>query len=290
MKESSYRRIQMSFPKTRPGKPVVVLNGRLWSIWILANAAVWGVAFSKIVTSAVNWVAIRVPVHIKHAPLYEDDYVLIRREAGALFLFLAVFSTLTGIGQWMALRQSLDRVEAGWWIPVTVAGMGMGAVTACTLAQVLAHLLSDSGWEFFYRAYLARTMGLFYANTFNVGFHGRSPWALEQFSAWRKAGLNAVAGIALGTVVGSTQWLMLRRRFQRAGWWVLAGITGWTVGWVTFLAIPTTDSTIGRIVFAALCGAIVGGTSGAPLIRLQRRYHLPVTEQASRRDSRPAGR
>jgi hypothetical protein len=42
---------------------------------------------------------------------------------------------------------------------------------------------------------------------------------------WEGAAVGAVAGLAIG--IG--QWLVVRRRMARAGWWVLAMIVGWMV-------------------------------------------------------------
>jgi hypothetical protein len=46
---------------------------------------------------------------------------------------------------------------------------------------------------------------------------------------WNRGVLLASHGFALGASVGMLQWLVLRRRVARAGWWIPASAAGWMV-------------------------------------------------------------
>ncbi len=67
---------------------------------------------------------------------------------------------------------------------------------------------------------------------------------------------GTVGVIAGGTVLGVMQWLMvLKRRAERAGWWVLASTVGWLVGGLVSGAV---DPVVGVAVIGAVYGAITG--------------------------------
>jgi hypothetical protein len=59
---------------------------------------------------------------------------------------------------------------------------------------------------------------------------------------WTGGSLNLdLAFIAMGLAIGMGQWLVLRRRLPRAGWWIGANVAGWGL-----LGLVTTDNTIGQ--------------------------------------------
>ena len=53
--------------------------------------------------------------------------------------------------------------------------------------------------------------------------------ALPGWLGWTAAPLNNLDLIFLlmGLAIGITQWLLLRRRLARAGWWIAASALGW---------------------------------------------------------------
>jgi hypothetical protein len=65
-----------------------------------------------------------------------------------------------------------------------------------------------------------------------------------------------------GAIAGAGQWLVLRRLFPRAGWWVLATAGGWMAGslWSTILFPAGTASTsvVGAIIALLLLGLCTG--------------------------------
>jgi len=92
-------------------------------------------------------------------------------------------------------------------------------------------------------------------------------WVLPSFGAMALfgivifgAGLGWVIGIGLlGTLVGVLQWLVLKQRIPRAGWWILASTLGWIAG------IPA-----GSVVGWNGLGAVYGAITGLALVLLLR--------------------
>jgi hypothetical protein len=96
------------------------------------------------------------------------------------------------------------------------------------------------------------------------------PPALVQY------GLAAVLGLVAGPVLGSAQWLVLRRHRRRAGLWLWANACAWAVGMpLIFLGMELVPWERGGIAAAAaiygVCGAAglaVGAIHGRMLLRL----------------------
>jgi len=91
-----------------------------------------------------------------------------------------------------------------------------------------------------------------------------------------------VAGLLLPAIFGVTsgvlQWLILRQKLSRAGWWLLANITGSLVGAIGFpVAGGIFDAGnwgLGLLTFGLLFGAGNGAITGAALIWLLRQSTL----------------
>ena len=85
------------------------------------------------------------------------------------------------------------------------------------------------------RHYLPR-MGWWMLATVSGWFLGVLLIALPSWLGWRDAPLNNLDLIFLvmGLAIGISQWLLLRRRLARAGWWIAANLAGWgLVGLIT---------------------------------------------------------
>ena len=82
------------------------------------------------------------------------------------------------------------------------------------------------------------------------------------------------AAVLYGTAVGVLQWRLLRRRFTRAGRWVLTSAVGWIVAGLT---AGITEGIAGWAVLGAVYGAITGGVLVAML--RQRPDETPAAEQ-----------
>ena len=120
-----------------------------------------------------------------------------------------------GMLQWLVLRQRIDR--AGWW------------VLATALASAIVGALIVA-----------------------VGVGGGRNWNLT-WSADPGRVVVGLAGMGLfGAALGALQWLVLRRRIARAGWWVLAGGMGWITG-----------APLGAVLGGGLSGVLGWSGSGA---------------------------
>ena len=128
---------------------------------------------------------------------------------------MTVGATGAGMLQWLVLRQRMDR--AGWWVLATaLASAGVGALIVAVGSS------GGRGWNVTWSADPGRVV---------VGLAGMS---------------------LFGTVLGTLQWLVLRRRIARAGWWVLAGGMGWIVG-----------APLGAVLGGGLSGVLGWAGSGA---------------------------
>lgn len=84
-------------------------------------------------------------------------------------------------------------------------------------------------------------------------------WILATAAGWIAGRLIALglfpleygilAGAAIGAGVGSFQWLILRRHVQRAYWWIIMSILGWT--WA-----------MTQVLGPYLIGVVAGATTG----------------------------
>jgi hypothetical protein len=117
------------------------------------------------------------------------------------------------------------------------------------------------GWGFWLWWVLASTVG------FAVGSAVTRFVGLVGYFAGGETvvGAFAVGGAVGGALIGIAQWLVLRKRVSRSGWWVLASIVGFAVGFA--VAIAMLDSMDGAAV-----GAVVGASIGIAqwlVLRLQ---------------------
>jgi hypothetical protein len=87
-------------------------------------------------------------------------------------------------------------------------------------------------------------------------------WALADKIVSFALGPGAVAafGAVLGLVVGTAQWLVLRRHVPGAGWWVAASVVAGALG----LAVSDALSHVGAV--ALVLGAVIGAVQW-PVLR-----------------------
>jgi hypothetical protein len=105
------------------------------------------------------------------------------------YTFIPIVSLLIGIVQYRLLRRYLPRM--GWWLLATISGWLGGFVLILGWGQIVTHWWSATAVP--------------------------EPWAV------------ALVFIVLGLCVGLGQWLLLRRRLPRAGWWIVANVVGWSL-------------------------------------------------------------
>lgn len=130
---------------------------------------------------------------------------------------------LFGLGQWLVLRKLL-RPAAFWIVLSGLAGfLGIGAFAGLEVLidrhdpPMVRDLLVDS-----------RIPG---------GADPTPATGADELTEQDKVAMRdqaywlwAVAGALLGSLMGGLQWVELRRRVSRAGWWVAANALGWAAG------------------------------------------------------------
>ena len=163
-----------------------------------------------------------------------------RRGATAFWIFIIADLVRS------SLRQHVDRFRSGTqqfaveWAITCASGAVMAALAANVLTWSFSYLyhpylegLTLSAWS--YGALLGLGLGLVQSATLHRRFRVGLPWILTSAVA-AALGLHvAVAfasvagpvgyGIVIGSFVGGAQWLVLRTRVRRAGWWVLGSTT-----------------------------------------------------------------
>lgn len=104
------------------------------------------------------------------------------------YIFVPTAGILMGLAQYVLLRTYLPRM--GWWVLATAGGWSLGLVLmSIVIFRALTYFLGDEA---------------IYAS-----------WAIP------------LALILMGLSIGFGQWLLLRRRLPRAGWWIAANALGW---------------------------------------------------------------
>jgi hypothetical protein len=169
-----------------------------------------------------------------------------------LFSFLvavasgAIEATLVGLAQWWAMHPGFPTITRRAWWQATL----MGALVAYVLGYLPSTLMSLG--EQASQAPAAEP----------------PQWIMLLFAA----GLGAVAG----AVLSFAQWLAMRRKVERAGWWIPANMLAWLVGMpIIFWGIdaaqkgqPPLQAVLLLAGVLFLTGAVVGAIHGAFLVRL----------------------
>ena len=150
---------------------------------------------------------------------------------------MAVVAFLPGFLQWVILRQWVPR--AGWWVLVSGVGSFLG--------------------------FLATALGMSLA----IGVAGG-----EAGSAYVMFPGFGVAFAYAGALVGTIQWIVLRKWVPRAGWWVLISSVSWAVAGLAYLLLTSlllTRCSYPAIPFGgAVSGALSGGINGLGIVWLLR--------------------
>ena len=95
-------------------------------------------------------------------------------------------------------------------------------------------------------------------------------WVFATTVGWA-FGLVFGGEIGIGVVVGLVQWLVIRRYFSEAGWWILASGVGWFVGWV-LISSGAIVPPGGGVVNTMIAGGVFGLTMGVAQWFVLRRW------------------
>jgi hypothetical protein len=211
----------------------------LWIRWTLANA------FSEMIGLGLTFAI----TGLYFSSMGEETNV-----AGILLSFIvavasgAVEATFVGLAQWWAMRPRfpfIGRLE--WW-----RGTFVGALAAYVLGYLPSTIMS-------------------------MGEAGGASGPAAEPAQWMVLLLAAGIGAVGGAVLSFAQWLVLRKKVERAGVWIPANMLAWTFGmplifWGIEQAfeLPTVwQPVLLMAVTLFVTGAVVGGIHGVFLVRLR---------------------
>jgi len=156
----------------------------------------------------------------------------------------AIEATVVGLAQWWAMHPWIPAItRRAWWL-ATLAG--------ALLAYVLGYLPST---------------------LMSLG-EQTSQTPVSEPPQWIVLLLAGGIGVVAGAVLSCTQWLVLRKHLQRAGWWIPANMLAWLVGMpIIFWGIDVAQkvqSVLQTVLLACgallLTGVAVGAIHGAFLV------------------------
>jgi hypothetical protein len=203
------------------------------------------------------------------APQAESRISSFEHERPELFLWLAwVLASTVGSAVGLTVSSTVGAYVGGtvFWAVIGAVGAYVGlAVLWATIGATFGATFGAMQWPVLRRRIpkagwwvLATTVGGAVATTVGGAVGGAVGVAVTEAEA-----------VAVGGAVGGAmQWLVLRRRISRAGWWVLASTVGWAVGVAVYEAV------LGAVVGAVLggvVGAVYGAITGGALVWLLRR-------------------
>jgi hypothetical protein len=64
--------------------------------------------------------------------------------------------------------------------------------------------------------------------------------------------MDFIAGVVIGITTGTAQWLILRREFYWAGWWIVINVVAWTTGLALLPGILLTGVVAGFVTGTAI--------------------------------------
>ena len=218
----------------------------LWFRWVLANSLAETVGLG----AAFGIGAILLPYLSAPGILAAIATVAIAVLAGTL-----IEGTVVGTAQWLVLRHPLPAMRWRAWVSATALG-----------------------------AFVAWTLGMLPGTLMSAGSATGGSVPSSEPSEAMVYSLAALMGLVVGTILGTPQWLVLRRHVRRAAIWIPANALAWVPGMVlAFVAADFIFSAgIGMITIVlavgtlVTIGAVVGAIHGIALV-----WMLPLRSKAS---------
>lgn len=201
----------------------------------------------------------------------------------------ASVSILKAVGLWLAWTLvTTVGIAGGWMLSLWVELFGPASEEAILLWLLVGPLIS---WP---------VIGLCQLTMLGSRIKSKAGWVLLSGLAWiiafvilllalnallgaerrfsmHPALLGTIAGLLIGAVFGSLQWLILRRSVASAGWWILASVIGWVLCLLLFeylvrLPLPIEDQS--KMALLLIAGAsMVGMVTGLGYLWL---FHPPA--------------
>ncbi|QIN84704.1 hypothetical protein GBA63_20155 [Rubrobacter tropicus] len=224
----------------------------VWARWVIANSLAETVGLG----SALG-------IGVVLFPYLQAPGVLaaLTTAAAAILAGTLIEGAVVGTAQWFVLRRPLPDIRWRSWALATAVG-----------------------------AFIAWTAGMLPVTLLGADTEAGAGGAAEP-SAAAVYGLAAAMGLLAGTILGTPQWLVLRRHVPRAALWIPANALAWAPGMVMafvaadFLFSGSPGATIVLLAIATLAaiGAVVGAIHGLALVwllRLARPLGPPVSLSA----------
>ncbi len=194
-----------------------------------------------------------------------------RSKAGLSFWLQWVVASIVGmfVGFFLGFLVAASIPDVlGRWFGFSVFGIVLGIAVGILQWFILRRRVSVAGW--WVLATAVGGLGIFQARLiFGFSTLFGSYESFVAFLGW--IGIASLGGLVTGTL----QWLVLREKVSRAGWWVLASTVGWALSATVKGAIPwgvdDKDALWGMVV----AGAVWGMVTGVGLVWLLRK---PVPE------------
>ncbi|WP_199423349.1 hypothetical protein [Actinotalea solisilvae] len=152
----------------------------------------------------------------------------------------------------------LDRGDAWSFAGAVGAGLVEGALLGVAQARVLRDVVRVPAGRWVLATSAAA--GLAWA----VGMLPGLTW--RTWSAWPPVVVGAVGAAAAGVLlasIGTAQWLLLRTRLPRAGWWVAGTAGAWVVGLGVFAAVTSPLWQPGQATGVVVAIGLLGGAAMA---------------------------
>jgi len=184
-----------------------------------------------------------------------------------------------------------SRISVDWfvWLLWSFAS-GLGGAVGFALADAVLNTFSEALYmamaEIVIFGFLGTAMGILQWLVLRKHFSQAGWWVAASAVGGTLVGIgvvsygNKVQGnlvifySLVGIILGTLQWLVLRRRISQSGWWMVVSLLGWA------LAVPIVQSldrlelmgglseTIGLILGFGLMGMVVGIVTGGLLVWL----------------------
>jgi hypothetical protein len=146
-----------------------------------------------------------------------------RAQPGWRFWLVWVFATFAGVVGYVfvippilnAVGELLGGVRSQVWIGIAIgaiSAVALGATIGAAQWLVLRRQLPRTGWWV-----LATAIGYSIPLVFGSPMGGLEPPWLA----------GAAMFLEFGVLLGALQWLVLRGRVERAGWWIAFSVAGW---------------------------------------------------------------
>jgi hypothetical protein len=142
-----------------------------------------------------------------------------------------------GTSQWLALRRLRG---AGWWVPASAIGLGVGLTVGVTIVEQLGRWVTGG------------------------------PVNVARLTSLERAGSFAVIGVVTGLFLGSAQWLVLRRASRHSSAWTANTTLAMTIALVAAslvadAAFGSATVPLGFCTFVLLSGCTFGVITGLRL-------------------------